>query len=108
LSHTPGPWKLDLPTESGAHRHISLKTGHGFVMFLEQIHGNACYKNMDANARLIAAAPDLLEALRRVIYWEDHAHWLEPPPVEIADEARAAIAKAEGPTGTANTTEPAK
>ncbi len=37
---------------------------------------------------------ELLEALRRVISWEDHTNRLEPIPVPIADEIRAAIAKA--------------
>jgi hypothetical protein len=44
----------------------------------------------EANARLIAAAPDLLEALQHVIYWDNGK-----PEWEMA---RAAIAKAIGGT----------
>jgi hypothetical protein len=44
--------------------------------------------NSFANARLIAAAPDLLEALEHVIYWDNGK-----PEWEMA---RAAIAKATG------------
>jgi hypothetical protein len=49
-----------------------------------------------AQQRLITAAPELLRVLKRVIAWEDNARWLEPIPVEIADEIRAVIAKAQG------------
>jgi hypothetical protein len=41
-----------------------------------------------ANARLIAAAPDLLEALRAMLEDDDHG--------EACSKARAAIAKATG------------
>jgi hypothetical protein len=42
----------------------------------------------DANARLIAAAPDLLKALEYILSYDD--------TVEGADAARVAIAKARG------------
>lgn len=48
------------------------------------------------NAQLFAAAPDLLDALQRIISWEDHTNWLEPIPVDIADDIRAAVARATG------------
>jgi hypothetical protein len=44
-----------------------------------------------ANARLIAAAPELLEALRTAL----DASWNGPMPDHARDKARAAIAKAE-------------
>lgn len=52
-----------------------------------------------ANARLIAAAPELLEALQNIVgTYNDSDRWTqgdEPEPVEI-QAARAAIAKATG------------
>ena len=49
-----------------------------------------------ANARLIAAAPDMLEALKLVQRYEpEHRYWGVPGFVESVD---AAIAKAEGRT----------
>jgi len=51
-----------------------------------------------ADARLIAAAPDMLEALRMLIAWEDDAHDTSPTSQYNAavQAARAAIAKATG------------
>lgn len=48
----------------------------------------------EANARLIAAAPDLLEALKRMRRWAeaDQVNYTGDHPVAVA---RAAIAKAE-------------
>lgn len=55
------------------------------------------FEETDANARLIAAAPELLEALRDTlaiasIKWGN----LDPDANTIMDKARAAIAKATG------------
>jgi hypothetical protein len=51
------------------------------------------YGGTEANARLIAAAPDLLEALKGML-----GVWEEDPAYghASAEKARAAIAKAEG------------
>lgn len=52
-----------------------------------------------ANARLIAAAPELLEALRKAFANADatlHGNHAPHHPIEVAREMRAAIAKAEG------------
>ena len=46
-----------------------------------------------ANARLIAAAPELLAALKNLVNDFDKSVWTEAP---MLIEARAAIAKAEG------------
>jgi hypothetical protein len=79
--HTPGPWAA---TERGA---IFSDAGHVGATFA---------KNWDrpspteiANGRLIAAAPELYEALRAVVRVADRA------TVEF-DAARAALSKAEG------------
>ena len=46
-----------------------------------------------ANARLIAAAPDLLEALTDCV---EHMHWTQPQGEAAWKKAKAAIAKATG------------
>jgi hypothetical protein len=58
---------------------------------LNELYAGNRELRQDANARLIAAAPDLLEALRGVVRVADRA------TVEF-DAARAAIAKATGAT----------
>lgn len=66
MSHTPGPWQVyaDLPsTEPNWH----IVTNASRMRVIANVHiepGNA----MDeANARLIAAAPELLEALQTLV-----------------------------------------
>lgn len=46
-----------------------------------------------ANARLIAAAPELLEALTDCV---EHMHWTQPQGEAALKKAKAAIAKATG------------
>lgn len=98
--HTPGPWKVEsVPavmstlqkdflityTDDGLRSHVarlfdnSLCTEHGTT---------------EANARLIAAAPELLAALESMLthIGMDEDEWNKP----TFDQARAAIAKARG------------
>lgn len=87
--HTPGPWQI--------RQHEK-----GFVVFYSDggIRSNTaqCYSSnvceehgsAEANARLIASAPDLLAALQEILIANDHNEELDKPLAE----ARAAIAKA--------------
>ena len=106
MKHTPGQWrigKLDSPIYGSNGECID----NGKMIYSREssypigtIGGHRDYKT-DANARLISAAPDLLEALQEI-----HKLWLCPQPKRIkdwaarcdvmADYARKAIAKAEG------------
>lgn len=62
--HTPGPW---IPYTNGRGEILSIKGMHGPVS-VNVTNGcgisRLCTENGQANARLIAAAPDLLEALQ--------------------------------------------
>jgi hypothetical protein len=78
-AHTPGPW---LPVE--------LKLGSR--SFWIAIHSGGRLPETEANARLIAAAPDLLEALKAIM--SDRFNGPDSEP--IWRRAEAAIAKAEG------------
>ena len=79
-THTPGPWNVYFDDEG-----VVIRAG-GDVMGMI-ING----LRMEANARLIEAAPELLQVARDYILlcdlhgWEGH----------VADTARAAVAKAE-------------
>lgn len=51
--HTPGPWTVTKETRVQA----------GDIIFRQEHSVGKTYEELDANARLIAAAPELLEAL---------------------------------------------
>ena len=101
--YTPGPWYVKRngvrsPVNSEDGRHIAM-INYSPMTIPDEMH--------EANARLIVAAPDLLEALR-AIYKEafsendpDHCHHCHTrvgahEPWCAAGIARAAIDKAEG------------
>jgi hypothetical protein len=99
--HTPGPWCL-FPFEDGWH--VNQQGGSGFVETIRRIGHRAA--ECEANARLIAAAPDLLAALDGALTLSvGHAATYQfnrglpdfhPTHAEIIRKARTAIAKALG------------
>ena len=104
--HTPGPWTV---TADGAGWYIECapERGHSVAYIMAEIgeeDPDTSDDEKEANARLIAAAPDLLEALQWLVD-------ILPDPDLDNDElqrtwtrrARAAIAKATG--GAARATE---
>lgn len=91
--HSPGPWTLGPADDiDGAqyYRSVSAKTWQNFanvvVRMEDDDHDSA--KGL-ANAALIAAAPDLLEALEAVVAVADRK-------TDVFNRAHAAIAKAKG------------
>jgi hypothetical protein len=93
-THTPGPWALGERDENDQRivrsEHIEICTcWHHCVGNIE--------RQMEANARLIAAAPDLLWALRDLLELAEalmRETDREPVPDGAIVQARAAIAKA--------------
>ena len=91
--HTPGPWRI------GDAGHTIFGAPNGTPS--PKTIANLPFKNGGHDARLIAAAPDLLAAAKEA---EGHlADWVQQVGGIIGDEAddaltaiRAAIAKAEG------------
>lgn len=59
--HTPGPWTVDLPW--------ALKNSGHYIVMAENTPIADCGPNRASNARLIAAAPELLEALQIFLEW---------------------------------------
>jgi hypothetical protein len=99
VGHTPGPWKA-LP-DTGSESFAFEVTGQR----MEGVALVYAYDTpSDANARLIAAAPDLLEALRDALTgftdlsngWPERE--LHMRPADVIAKAQSAIAKAEGRT----------
>ena len=82
---TPGPWRVD---DVGVGFEIA--AGNEVVAQAQQVYGDHNHKIRRGNARLIAAAPDLLEFV---------AEWLSSQGNDknyMTEKARAAIAKATG------------
>ena len=110
MSHTPGPWTLtadplhfySLTTVIGGKENHQ-KNGPPQQMIV-QVGGFAEWKEAEANARLIAAAPELLEASMKVLEWfeaeDDHSKADFYQRIQMCSDAeemiRAAIAKATG------------
>ena len=86
--HTPGPWSVS--------PYMNITSRNGTVAKTEQMPDNDDSER-EANANLIAAAPDLLSALRFLLadYIAIQGDKLTGSSVPI-DMAQAAIAKAEG------------
>lgn len=103
--HTPGPWIFE-PTEvgGGPWPHYGLINGRDggpvpiHIVLDPKLDVEDDYE-AQANARLVAAAPELLEALQAIIQREnDFNRWGQGTLIgdSVADNARRAIAKATG------------
>ena len=102
--HTPGPWFENvMPTSAGSAITINSADHRIAIIYVDGIR-----KGIDdelprsiqnrANARLIAAAPELLEALKAYEAWADPTICRDAELRAIRIQIRAAIAKAEGKT----------
>ena len=90
---TPGPWKAT----HDSHGRFQLIGPDGTP--LDPDRDNATPGEAEANAALIAAAPDLLAALKSMVnyYAPKHSEWWHGPhQVSITKAAKAAINKAGG------------
>jgi len=86
--HTPGPWNIYFNSQDDFVIRKMFPDG-------QESHSIAhCHSGAD-NARLIAAAPELLEALQALIDM-DVAYQRGPKVNQAVENARAAIAKATG------------
>ena len=99
--HTPGTWAYQ-PSQAEGHWIIGLHNDIPECIGLSD-DGYMCVSGIcsEADARLIAAAPDLLEALQSLLPMLDEWHDEFPDHVgdkegPAIDAARAAIAKATG------------
>lgn len=83
--HTEGPWKIHRPEDCGCGTFGIVGTSDPEMMldFVAKIEGQPDAETAEANARLIAAAPDLLAALEKALAYLI-AH---PPKGNIRDRA---------------------
>lgn len=91
--HTPGPWKA---VEAAYNPPGWLWVQNGPGALLADVHQNVNIPldARNANARLMAAAPELLEALQEIITAADGEGWSQLDAGFT--KARAAVAKALG------------
>ena len=102
--HTPGPWIYARefgPNITEQPRITTIARCADFVIGLECDYPGGDYRNGDpsgdeeADARLIAASPDMLSVLQELK--ESASYWSEyDVPLGIVDRINAAIAKATG------------
>jgi hypothetical protein len=96
VKHTPGPWRARKRVHSHKMRVWSSRDGHANYGVKP---GDKIVADVDlaSNAYLIAAAPDLLEALEDAMdAWETHCKSGDSMQGCWESDARAAIAKAKG------------
>jgi len=86
--HTPGPWKINGVALPGRYQ-IDDAANKPVAVTDARYDLNTGYEQADANSRLIAAAPDMLEALKLAQTIIGH------PDDEGSKLIAAAIAKAE-------------
>jgi hypothetical protein len=102
--HTPGPWMIEPYSDEDETLYVCanyMPTDDGFaratwIAECDLQDGNLAENA--ANARLIAAAPDLLAALKETLnYWKSTGFAdCEPECDCIVESVRAALAKADG------------
>ncbi len=80
--HTPGPWEYHIMPLSG------------YIVFQTWDVPTAGYVKTEADAQLIAAAPEMLEALKCIV----DTVWFDRLDTELILTVEHAIAKAEGRT----------
>ena len=109
-AHTPGPWSIPHFAQPEVNCECGYVLTEQFFGAVCTVHcsgdGNDWQKNGDnpkfaeacANARLIAAAPELLAALERILQLNDQMPLEHPSRLSHGEEnqARAAIKKARG------------
>lgn len=88
--HTPGPWNISHGRVSSRAHQTSKDLRLTVIADLDM--ENDPHGEQEANARLIAAAPEMLAALYRIA--SDPSALFDGPNAALGDIARAAIAKA--------------
>lgn len=100
--HTPGPWSALTPDQFGRPVQADWVVAVGDAYICVGPQWDEEYRDESlANARLIAAAPEMLEALKAVMDNESDWKWAQEfggyvLDDDVREQVRAAIAKAKG------------
>jgi len=99
--HTPGPWEWAKNAMGNVYTDLGSPLNDDVWPVLEAEDYYVCMS--DANARLIAAAPELLAVVEELVesadYWSEYF-----VPIGIVDRMKGAIAKARGGENDGNKT----
>jgi hypothetical protein len=87
-AHTPGPWTIN--------KHGKIVSPSGETIVVAGVRYATPSNPPCGNAHLIAAAPDLLVALKKCLNFIENVDANFGTKISAADDARAAIARAEG------------
>lgn len=93
MTHTKGPWRTHLTDDT-----LVIDADGLPVATMDGNYIDGSHAAMEANARLIAAAPDLLEAMQAILVSDRERY---PQCNLLSDDlarAKAAVAKATGET----------
>lgn len=89
MKHTPGPWKVEIRATHGVFGH----TTH--VVSMDKSHiAEVSPCAIEANAKLIAAAPDMLKVLQGVIHHNDGLKKQYKTSPSLIDQIEQVIKKA--------------
>ena len=91
MSHTPAPWKA---TKEWNGESWKIKGNYSIATIIAT--SKASLEEKEANARLIASAPELLAMLELATRYLEHPDVLAVTREMVLSRARAAIAKAQG------------
>jgi len=102
--HTPGPWNTDEKDHDDPYQDIRVVGSRRNIclVWMDDAPVKDYNDEQQANARLIAAAPDLLEALKSILPFIPKTSFIDggaakySENVIAADKVRAAITKATG------------
>lgn len=90
--HTPGPWRTDENDHDAPYQNIRIEAEKNrtvCIVWVDDAPDHAFNAEQEANARLIAAAPDLLDALKAASNYIDTLGG-------VSQSYRTAIDKAKG------------
>ncbi|HEY3984610.1 hypothetical protein [Cedecea sp.] len=103
LKHTPGPWfvspKSDVTVEGDLNviqTHGSNVKGYHVAYCTTWTDSKETAEEAEANARIMAAAPELLEALRELVFASTYGIKNCTAQVKALEKANQVIAKATG------------
>ena len=88
--HTKGPWRTE------GFENLVVNSAEGYTMTLAAGGKDASLDELKANACLIAAAPELLAALKAIADYDEGSSEEGTYGSEVLERCRAAISKAEG------------